>query len=202
MSRSYVIFTGRPNAGKSSTVRALTGLKLTIGKKPGTTTVIEEYEISKDLFLVDMPGYGIKIGANKKWENQTKDKILDFIDNYAKMVIAAVHVLNITTFIETEMRLAKKGYFSFDVEMIQYLRENIGEYPFIAANKIDKASDSDVIENLDTLIYRLTDGRCELVAEYIYPISAKKGIGIGELKNQLVKKLLRNGFHNPFEYIR
>ena len=202
MSRSYVIFTGRPNAGKSSTVRALTGLKLTIGKKPGTTTVIEEYEISKDLFLVDMPGYGIKIGANKKWENQTKDKILDFIDNYAKMVIAAVHVLNITTFIETEMRLAKKGYFSFDVEMIQYLRENIGEYPFIAANKIDKASDSDVIENLDTLIYRLTDGRRELVAEYIYPISAKKGIGIGELKNQLVKKLLRNGFHNPFEYIR
>ena len=197
-----MIFTGRPNAGKSSTVRALTGLKLTIGKKPGTTTVIEEYEISKDLFLVDMPGYGIKIGANKKWENQTKDKILDFIDNYAKMVIAAVHVLNITTFIETEMRLAKKGYFSFDVEMIQYLRENIGEYPFIAANKIDKASDSDVIENLDTLIYRLTDGRCELVAEYIYPISAKKGIGIGELKNQLVKKLLRNGFHNPFEYIR
>jgi len=100
------------------------------------------------------------------------------------------------------MRLAKKGYFSFDVEMIQYLRENIGEYPFIAANKIDKASDSDVIENLDTLIYRLTDGRRELVAEYIYPISAKKGIGIGELKNQLVKKLLRNGFHNPFEYIR
>lgn len=202
MSRSYVIFTGRPNAGKSSTVRALTGLKLTIGKKPGTTTVIEEYEISKDLFLVDMPGYGIKVGANKKWENQTKDKILDFIDNYAKMVIAAVHVLNITTFIETEKRLAKKGYFSFDVEMIQYLRENIGEYPFIAANKIDKASDSDVIENLDTLIYRLTDGRRELVAEYIYPISAKKGIGIGELKNQLVKKLLRNGFHNPFEYIR
>jgi len=202
MSRSYVIFTGRPNAGKSSTIRALTGLKLTTGKKPGTTTTIEEYEISKDLFLVDMPGYGTKVGANKKWENKTKDKILDFIDNYAKMVIAAVHVLNITTFIETEMRLAKKGYFSFDVEMIQYLRENIGEYPFIAANKIDKASDSDVIENLDTLIYRLTDGRRELVAEYIYPISAKKGIGIGELKNQLVKKLLRNGFHNPFEYIR
>jgi len=202
MSRSYVIFTGRPNAGKSSTVRALTGLKLTIGKKPGTTTVIEEYEISKDLFLVDMPGYGTKVGANKKWENKTKDKILDFIDNYAKMVIAAVHVLNITTFIETENRLAKKGYFSFDVEMIQYLRENIGEYPFIAANKIDKASDSDVIENLETLIYRLTDGRPELVAEHIYPISAKKGIGIGELKNHLVKKLHKSGFHNPFEYIR
>lgn len=202
MSKSYVIFSGRPNAGKSSTIKAITGLNLSTGKRPGTTTKLDKYEISQDLFLVDMPGYGTKIDASRRWEDRTKDKILDFIERYADQIVAAVHVLNITTFIETEQRLAKKGYISVDVEMVQYISENIGEYPFVAANKIDKAGDNEVIENLNAFIHRLTGGQPELATGYIFPISATKGIGVGELKNQLVQRLYRNGFHNPFKYIR
>ena len=202
MSESYVIFTGRPNAGKSSIIRALTGLKVPTGKKPGTTTRINQYEISQDLYLVDMPGYGTKVDAPKKWEDKTKDSILEFIEEKAGQIVAAVHVLNITTFIETEERLAKKGFISIDVEMVQYLKENTGEYPFVAANKIDKGSDNQVMENLEAFISSLTDGAPEEATEYIYPVSAKKGIGVGELKNQLFRKLQKNGYHNPFEYIR
>jgi len=202
MSYSYVIFTGRPNAGKSSTIKALTGLKIATGKKPGTTTRINQYEISQDLFLVDMPGYGTKVDAPKKWEDKTKDSILDFIEEKADQIVAAVHVLNITTFIETEERLAKKGFISIDVEMVQYIKENTGEYPFVAANKIDKGSDKHILENLETFIYSLTDGHPEEATDYIYPISAKNKIGIGKLKNKLVNRLQRNGFNNPFEFIR
>jgi len=202
MSESYVIFTGRPNAGKSSVIRTLTGLKIATGKRPGTTTRINQYEVAQDLYLVDMPGYGTKVDAPKKWEDKTKDSILDFIENYADQIVAAVHVLNIMTFIETEERLAKKGFISIDVEMVQYLRENTGEYPFVAANKIDKGSDKVVMENLEAFIYSLTDGHPEEAAGIIYPISAKKNIGVGELKNQLFNKLQKNGYHNPFEYIR
>ena len=202
MSESYVIFTGRPNAGKSSTIRALTGLKIATGKRPGTTTRINKYEIAQDLYLVDMPGYGKKVDAPRNWEDKTKDAILDFIEDYADQIVAAVHVLNITTFIETEERLSKKGFISIDVEMVQYIHETTGEYPFVAANKIDKGSDKQVMENLDAFIYSLTDGEPEEAAGYIYPISAKNKIGVGELKNQLFSRLQRNGFHNPFEFIR
>jgi len=202
MSESYVIFTGRPNAGKSSTIRALTGLKIATGKRPGTTTRINKYEIAQDLFLVDMPGYGTKVDAPKSWEDKTKESILDFIEDYADQIVAAVHVLNIMTFIETEERLAKKGFISIDVEMVQYLRDNNGDYPFVAANKIDKGSDKQVMENIEAFMYSLTGGEPEEAARYIYPISAKKKIGVGELKNQLVNRLQRNGFHNPFKYIR
>ena len=202
MSESYIIFTGRPNAGKSSTIRALTGLKIATGKRPGTTTRINKYEIAQDLFLVDMPGYGTKVDAPKSWEDKTKDSILDFIEDNADQIVAAVHVFNIMTFIETEERLAKKGFISIDVEMVQYLKESTGEYPFVAANKIDKGSDKQVMENLEAFIYSLTGGEPEEAAEYIYPISAKKKIGVGELKNQLFNRLQRNGFHNPFKFIR
>ena len=198
----YIIFTGRPNAGKSSTIKALTGLKIATGKRPGTTTSIDKYEIAQDLFLVDMPGYGKKVDAPRSWEDKTKENILDFIYEKADQIIAAVHVLNIVTFIETEKRLAKKGYISIDVEMVQYLEENIGEYPFVAANKIDKSNDKQVMENLRAYINSLTDGEPELVAGYVYPISAKKGVGVGELKKELVSKLQKNGYHNPFQYIR
>lgn len=202
MPESYIIFTGRPNAGKSSTIKALTGLKIATGKRPGTTTSIDKYEITQDLFLVDMPGYGKKVDAPRSWEDRTKDRILDFIENEADNIIAAVHVLNIITFIETEERLAKKGYISIDVEMVQYLEECTGEYPFVAANKIDKGNDKQVMDNLAAYINSLTDGQPELVAGYVYPISAKKGVGIGGLKKELVSKLQKNGYHNPFEYIR
>lgn len=202
MSESYIIFTGRPNSGKSTTIRALTGLKIAIGKRPGTTTKINKYEISQNLFIVDMPGYGTKVDANKNWEDRTKDKILSFIQKNADQIIAAVHVLNINTFIETEERLAKKGFISFDVEMIQYLEGQLGEYPFVAANKIDKGNDKEIMENLEAFIMSLTNGEPEIASGYIYPVSAKNNVGIGELKNQLVSKLYKKGFKTPFEYLR
>ena len=202
MSESYIIFTGRPNSGKSTTIRALTGLKIATGKRPGTTTRIDKYEISQDLYVVDMPGYGTKVDATKKWEDKTKDRILDFIEKNRDQIVAAVHVLNITTFIETEERLAKKGYISIDVEMIQYLGKQLGEYPLVAANKIDKGNDETVMENLEAFILSLTEGEPEKAIGYIYPVSVKKGVGVGELKNQLVSKLYRKGFKDPFEYLR
>ncbi len=202
MPESYVIFTGRPNAGKSSTIKALTGLKIATGKQPGTTTNINKYEIAHDLFLVDMPGYGRKVDAPRSWEDKTKDRILDFIYENADQIIAAVHVLNIVTFIETEERLSKKGFISIDVEMVQYIEENIGEYPLVAANKIDKGNDKQVMENLRAYVNSLTDGEPELAAGYVFPISAKKGVGVGDLKKELVSKFQKNGYHNPFEFVK
>ena len=202
MPESYIIFTGRPNAGKSTIIKALTGLRVVAGKRPGTTTKINKYEVSQSLFIVDMPGYGTKVDTNRKWVDKTKDSILNFIECYASQIVVAVHVINITTFIETEERLSRKGFTSLDVEMVKYIKENIGDYPFVAANKIDKASDREVIENIQAFIESLTEGYPELATGYIYPVSAERGIGVGELKSQLVRILHKKGFSNPFKYLR
>lgn len=198
----YVIFTGRPNAGKSTTIRALTGVKVPVGKKPGTTTKINKYQIANELYLVDMPGYGRKLDAGKHWEDRTKDKILKFINKEADNIVAAIHVFNINTFIEVEQRLAKKGYISIDVEMVQYIAENLGEYPFIAANKIDKGKEKDVMENVAAFLDSLTDGDPQEAVDYVFPISAKNRIGTGDLKNRLVQTLVKQGFTNPFGMIK
>ena len=55
---AYLVFTGRPNAGKSSIICELFGLDLATGKRPGTTRRISKYQIGSELILVDMPGFG------------------------------------------------------------------------------------------------------------------------------------------------
>lgn len=197
----YLVFTGRPNAGKSSVISGITGLKLPVGKRPGTTTRIEEYLIAKGLTLVDMPGYGRKKGASKRWEDKTKDLILDFLQNEAERIILAVHVFAVPTFIEVERRLAKKGYISVDVEMVGFLQETLGEPPFIAANKIDKGDRENVERNLITFMNRISGGRPSLVEDYVYPVSAKTGEGMGEFKSAIHQRLVQRGHLRPFDYV-
>ena len=202
MPDSYVIFTGRPNAGKSTAIKALTGLKVRTGKKPGTTTRIQKFPIARELMLVDMPGYGRRVGGGKGWEDRTKDMILDFIEDNRGSIVASVHVVNIGTFIETTERLGKKGFINLDVEMIRYINDTVGDFPLVAANKIDRSSEADVTMNLDALVEDLMDSLPGSPDENIYPVSLKLGVGVGSLKQALVKKIISLGWGSPFEYIR
>jgi len=201
MPERYVVFTGRPNAGKSSLIRALTGLKPPVGKRPGTTASIKRYPVAPGLTLVDMPGYGSSARGNKTWEDKAKDSILGFLEENAGSIVAAVHVVNITTFLEAEERLARKGYLSLDVEMVGYIRHTLGEIPLVAANKIDKGSEEDVVANLEAFISRMAGGE-EDVRQHVFPVSAKTGDGVGALRGRLVEVLRRAGFRDPFEYLR
>jgi GTP-binding protein EngB required for normal cell division len=203
MNKRYVIFTGRPNAGKSTTIKALTGMRVPTGKRPGTTRDINEYQISSGLFLIDMPGYGRIVGGARKNEDKIKDAIIRFIEDKKDNIVVAVHVINILTFIETEERLSRKGYFSVDIEMmVDYLLKKTGKFPLVAANKIDKGTEQQAASNLRAFITRINERTLFDVSDYIYPISAKTGLGVGPLKESLVKRLVSSGFKNPFEYLR
>ena len=59
-SRGEVAFAGRSNAGKSSALNLLTRIKRLAytSKTPGRTQLINFFELSPDLYLVDLPGYG------------------------------------------------------------------------------------------------------------------------------------------------
>lgn len=202
MNKCYTIFTGRPNSGKSSTIRVLTGLKVPAGKRPGTTKRINEYPMSSGLFLIDMPGYGRIVGETRRVEDLTKNMILDFLDDHKEEIVLAVHVINISTFIETEKRLAKKGYTSLDVEMVNYLFQIIGKFPIVVANKIDKGTEFEIMDNLKAFIERVRQTSSIDITERVYPISAKTGVGVGLLKERFIEELFSAGFSNPLEYMR
>ena len=73
-----VAFAGRSNAGKSSSLNALTGSnKLArTSKTPGRTQLLNFFQIEEDAFLVDLPGYGyakVPEAMKKEWQHHMND---------------------------------------------------------------------------------------------------------------------------------
>jgi len=198
MRERYLVFTGRPNAGKSSIIREVVGLDVAIGKRPGTTRRISKYPLSGGLVLVDMPGFGRR-GASKRLGDKTNDQIIKFLEAYAQSIALVVHVLDISTFLEVTWRLEKKGFISVDVEMVQFLTETLGEFPLVAANKIDKADKEELEVNLEEFIHQIGKGHPFAVGEHVFPVSAKTGEGLGALKNSIHKRLVAKGYRTPFK---
>jgi GTP-binding protein EngB required for normal cell division len=196
MGDQFLIFTGRPNAGKSSVIRAVTGLKVEVGKDPGTTQRIERYPIAERLTLIDMPGYGRSLRSSRTREEETKESILDFLELNAGSVALAVHVVNISTFLETEARLANKGFIPLDVEMVHFMKRDLGITVFVAMNKIDKGRREDIEDNIEALKEELGP------SIPVFPMSARTDEGVGVLKDEVRKKLAQRGFQSPFELVR
>jgi len=199
MPEKYLVFAGRPNAGKSSIIKELTGLKLVTGKHAGTTRKISYYPLSDGLVLVDLPGLGKMVGVSKKYEEKVNRRIIHFLNDNKDKIELAVLVLDISTFIEVTWRLEKKGFMSVDVEMVKFLAEKLGELPLVAANKIDKTNKQELEANLQDFMNRISDGDPSKVKEYVFPISVKKGKGVGELKNTIHTILVERGYKNPLK---
>ena len=198
MSERYLVFTGRPNSGKSIIIRKITGLKTRSGKRPGTTRRVSTIPLSQGLSLVDMPGYGRITGAAKDFTENVKDDITDFIEEKGDEIVLAVHVLDLSTFMEVALRQERKGLIPIDQEMIHYLRESTGEPPLVAANKIDRvggARDS----LLDELRLLIASGDPSEPDCPIFPVSAKTGEGMGVLKDAIHRRLVEEGFRTPFK---
>ena len=194
MNQGYIVFTGRPNAGKSILIRKITGLDAKSGKRPGTTNEIKLYHLSKDLILVDMPGYGRITKRSRKREGLVKDQIIEFIENHGSSIVLTVHIIDASTYLNTSQRLENKGIIPIDIEMIQFLNENTSSQSLIVLNKIDKINNKTVEDCLEDLQIRLEN----IEATTIFTVSAKKGEGIGHLKKAIHDKLIQNGFKYPF----
>ena len=82
--------------------------------------------------------------------------------------------------------------------MVKFLEEILGEYPLIAANKIDKTNSYELEANLKEFIYRINIGSTNMEKK-IFPISVKKGTGLGELKDTIHSILVEKGYKTPFK---
>ena len=199
MQEKYLVFTGRPNAGKSSLIKEIAGLNIPTGKHAGTTRKVSHYPLNDGLVLVDMHGLGKMTGVSRKFEEKVNRRIIHFLESNKENIVLAVAVLDISTFLEVTWRLEKKGIMSVDVEMVKFLASNIGEFPLVAANKIDKTNQKDLEANLDDFMNRISDGDAAKVKDHVFPISAKKGTGVGELKAAIHEKLVAKGYKTPFK---
>ncbi|HQU14626.1 MAG: YihA family ribosome biogenesis GTP-binding protein [Chromatiales bacterium 21-64-14] len=68
-----VAFAGRSNAGKSSALNALTDQQTLArtSKTPGRTQLLNFFQVTPDLRLVDLPGYGyakVPVAVKTRWE--------------------------------------------------------------------------------------------------------------------------------------
>ncbi len=72
-------FIGRSNVGKSSLINALTGRRIAkVSSVPGKTQLINHFEVNKEWFLVDLPGYGWA-KVSKKIKDQWEENIHDYL---------------------------------------------------------------------------------------------------------------------------
>lgn len=124
-----VAFSGRSNVGKSSLINTLLGRKslARVSASPGKTITINFYEIDRQLFFVDLPGYGFarRAPADKaKWSDLT-DGYFTRNPNLDRLAL----VLQLVD--------AKVGVTADDAMMLDYL--TAAELPFVVvATKVDK----------------------------------------------------------------
>lgn len=79
------VMVGKSNVGKSSFINCLTNHKKLahVGNTPGKTRCINYYNINKELYLVDLPGYGFsKMSKDEKESiNKLTNSFLKFSKN-------------------------------------------------------------------------------------------------------------------------
>ncbi|MBI5252897.1 MAG: GTP-binding protein EngB [Euryarchaeota archaeon] len=181
--KNKIAFVGRSNVGKSSTIRALTGAALKVGKRPGVT--LKSLEIPYGNFkIVDMPGFGFMQGVSKRRQEEIKDFIVRYLEKHED-ILFAVQVTDAKAFAEIAKRHQARGEIPVEIEMFHFLQE-LRLNPILAANKIDKVAKSERGEKLNEI--------CALLGlptpnNVIVPFSAKTKEGLEDLKKLIRERI-------------
>ena len=160
-----VAFAGKSNVGKSSVINGLLNRKslARTSQEPGKTQTINFYNVNKELYFVDLPGYGF---AKVSKEVQQKWGVM--IENYLKSSkqLKAVMLL-------IDIRHEPSAN---DRNMYEWIVYN-GYKPVIIATKLDKINRS----QKDKHIKMIRQGLNVLPDTVILPFSAKTKQGREEI---------------------
>lgn len=131
-----VAFAGKSNVGKSSLINALMNRKslARTSSQPGKTQTINFYNINKEIYLVDLPGYGYAKASEKE-----KEKWGIMIENYlnSSEMLRAVFLL---------VDIRHKPSVN-DRQMFEWM-EYVGYDPIVIATKLDKIKRSQIDKQL------------------------------------------------------
>lgn len=162
-----IAFIGRSNAGKSSLLNSLTGVKdLAItSKTPGRTKQINAFLINGTHYFMDLPGYGYaKVGASEL-EKLSKLIFWYLLDSgYPEKVVMMVDSVI--------------GPTINDLDVLKDL-ERAGVEIIVVLNKVDKIKKSHYLNH----IKKISE---QLVGHKIFPYSSVTKVGIKELTAELL----------------
>ena len=166
-----VAFAGKSNVGKSSLINALVNRKAlarTSGQ-PGKTQTINFYNVNKEMYIVDLPGYGYA-----KVSRSEKERWARLMETYFQREADAIT----TGVLIVDIRHKPTAN---DLVMHDWFRQT-GCPEIVVANKLDKLKKSQVEPALELIRETL-----ELTErDTLIPFSAEKGSGKDELLRLLV----------------
>lgn len=160
-----IAFAGKSNVGKSSMLNALLNRKslARTSATPGKTQTINYYNVNKELYFVDLPGYGYA-----KVSQSVKEKWGKMIEKYLRMskVLRAVFLL-------IDIRHEPGAN---DKQMYEWIVAE-GYEPVIIATKSDKISRGQIKRQTDMILKELKAPKNTV----IIPFSAENKSGRDEI---------------------
>ena len=189
-----IVFAGRSNVGKSSTIRALTGVKVRVGKRPGSTRW--EQMINMDpVTIVDIPGFGFMSGKSKTAIEETKNHIIETLEQWSDRILLSVLIVDISLFRTLVERWSSRGEIPVDVEFYSFLCE-ISPRVVVLANKMDKVKKRHIDEEVEFLTFQLREAVLEREPTILLTAALKKE-GMRELRNLINEILDEEGLERP-----
>ena len=158
-------FAGKSNVGKSSLINALMNRKsyARISAQPGKTQTINYYNINREMYFVDLPGYGYA-----KVPESEKARWGKMIERYLQ---TSRQLRQVFLLVDIRHEPGKN-----DVQMFQWILAN-GYEPVIIATKLDKIKKSQLAKQ-SKLIRETLGMRRE---ERLIPFSAQTKEGRDEI---------------------
>ena len=157
--KAQIAFSGRSNVGKSSLINTLIGRKslARVSSAPGKTITVNFYEINREFYLVDMPGYGYakRTPEQKKQWSALTDGYYTKDGSHGKLAAVA------------QLIDLKVGATEDDLTMMEWLSQSGYDW-FIVATKADKLNKtqresamkalSDLVDGVDIIPYSSLSG--------------------------------------------
>ena len=177
-----IAFAGKSNVGKSSLINALVNRKALArtSSSPGKTQTINFYNLNKEMYLVDLPGYGyaqVSQSVREQW-----GKMIEKYLRTSKQLRAVFLLIDI-----------RHEPSANDVMMYDWVVAN-GYDPIIVATKADKISRGAVQKNLKIIRDKL---KCKKNTIMI-PFSALNKSGKEEILD-LMDQILGNSVEEETE---
>lgn len=189
-----IVFVGRSNVGKSSIIRALTGKKVIVGKRPGSTRWEQMIEMGS-FTIADIPGFGFMAGQSKTKIEETKRHIIQSLESWSNRILLSVLIIDVSLFRVLHNRWSSRGEIPVDVEFYSFLCE-ISPRVVVVANKADKLKGSRVQDELDFLIQMLRESVIDREPTVIVT-NALKRKGVSLLIDLIDEILEEEGLERP-----
>lgn len=156
-----IVFSGKSNVGKSSVINRLLNRKnfARVGQSPGKTIHVNYFLIDKQVYFVDLPGYGY--AKVSKSERERWGKLMEQFFAVEGLIDLGVMIVD-----------SRHKPTADDVTMARWFKST-GCPLVVVANKCDKLKKSEIEPNLEAI--RLTLGLDDSVPLILF--SAEKGTG-------------------------